>query len=123
MKLMSFGKLNERSLVHTLVVTSCVGSTKASSEYTVFKGASIYKTDLYISTPGNNINNINRDKLFIILLFRHLEHLDSLRERYAYQLNSWVGCSAETWTLRATDQKRLESFDMWCWRRSFGPIM
>jgi len=23
---------------------------------------------------------------------------------------------AETWTLRATDQKRLESFEMWCWR-------
>ena len=35
---------------------------------------------------------------------------------------------AETWTLRATDQKRLESFEMWCWRRmekrrSVGPIM
>ena len=24
---------------------------------------------------------------------------------------------AETWTLRATDQKRLERFEMWCWRR------
>jgi len=24
---------------------------------------------------------------------------------------------AETWTLRATDQKHLESFEMWCWRR------
>jgi len=24
---------------------------------------------------------------------------------------------AETWTLRATDQKYLESFGMWCWRR------
>ena len=24
---------------------------------------------------------------------------------------------AETWTLRATDQKRLENFEMWCWRR------
>jgi len=24
---------------------------------------------------------------------------------------------AETWTLRATDQKRLESFEMWRWRR------
>ena len=24
---------------------------------------------------------------------------------------------AETWTLRTTDQKRLESFEMWCWRR------
>jgi len=24
---------------------------------------------------------------------------------------------AETWMLRATDQKCLESFEMWCWRR------
>jgi len=24
---------------------------------------------------------------------------------------------AETWTLRTTDQKYLESFEMWCWRR------
>jgi hypothetical protein len=25
---------------------------------------------------------------------------------------------AETWTLRAVDQKHLESFEMWCWRRT-----
>ena len=24
---------------------------------------------------------------------------------------------AEIWTLRAADQKYLESFEMWCWRR------
>jgi len=30
---------------------------------------------------------------------------------------------AETWMLRAADQKYLESFEMWCWRRSVGPIM
>ena len=24
---------------------------------------------------------------------------------------------AETWTLRAADQKYLDSFEMWCWRR------
>jgi len=24
---------------------------------------------------------------------------------------------AETWTLRAADQKHVESFEMWCWRR------
>jgi len=24
---------------------------------------------------------------------------------------------AETWTIRAVDQKHLESFEMWCWRR------
>jgi len=26
-------------------------------------------------------------------------------------------CGAETWTLRAVDQKHLERFEMWCWRR------
>jgi uncharacterized membrane protein len=30
---------------------------------------------------------------------------------------------AETATIRAVDQKHLESFEMWCWRRSVGPIM
>jgi hypothetical protein len=24
---------------------------------------------------------------------------------------------AETWTLRAVDEKNLESFEMWCWRK------
>jgi hypothetical protein len=27
-------------------------------------------------------------------------------------------CCAETWTLQAADQKELESFEMWCWRRT-----
>jgi hypothetical protein len=26
-------------------------------------------------------------------------------------------CCAETWTLGKVDQKYLESFEMWCWRR------
>jgi len=30
---------------------------------------------------------------------------------------SVVSYGAETWTLRAVDQKHLESFKMWCWRR------
>jgi hypothetical protein len=30
---------------------------------------------------------------------------------------SMVLYGAETWTLRAVDQKHLESFEMWCWRR------
>jgi hypothetical protein len=29
---------------------------------------------------------------------------------------------AETWTLRNVDQKYMESFEVWCWRR-IGPIM
>ena len=30
--------------------------------------------------------------MLIILLFHHLEHLESPRERHADRLNSWVGC-------------------------------
>jgi hypothetical protein len=30
---------------------------------------------------------------------------------------SVASCGAETWTLRAVDQKHMESFEMWCWRR------
>ena len=26
-------------------------------------------------------------------------------------------CGAGTWTLRKVDEKYLESFEMWCWRR------
>jgi hypothetical protein len=29
----------------------------------------------------------------------------------------WIIYGAETWTLRAVDQKNLESSEMWCWRR------
>jgi hypothetical protein len=29
----------------------------------------------------------------------------------------------ETGTVWGMDQKNLESFEMWCWRRSVGPIM
>ena len=33
--------------------------------------------------------------------------------------NIWSSAlhGAETWTIRAVDQKHLESFEMWCWRR------
>jgi hypothetical protein len=30
---------------------------------------------------------------------------------------------AETGTLWAVDRRQLESFGMWCWRRSAGPIV
>ena len=34
-----------------------------------------------------------------------------------------VEYGAETWTVRAIDKKHLESFEMWWWKRSVGPIM
>jgi len=33
---------------------------------------------------------------------------------YVWSINLY---GAETWTLRAVDQKQLESFEIWCWRR------
>jgi hypothetical protein len=29
----------------------------------------------------------------------------------------YIWCITENWALRAVDQKQLESFEMWCWRR------
>jgi hypothetical protein len=41
-----------------------------------------------------------------------------LRKKLAkYYILSIALHGAETWTLRALDQKQLESFEMWCWRR------
>ena len=40
-----------------------------------------------------------------------------LRLCISYHIYSLILYGAETWTLRAADQKYLESFEMWCWRR------
>ena len=37
-----------------------------------------------------------------------------LVKRYIWSMALY---GAETWTLRAADQKYLESFKIWCWRR------
>jgi len=37
----------------------------------------------------------------------------NLRKRLVWSIALY---GAENWTLRATDQKHLESFEMWCWR-------
>jgi hypothetical protein len=36
---------------------------------------------------------------------------------YIYIIHIITLYGAETWTLWAIDQKHLESFDMWCWKR------
>jgi hypothetical protein len=50
--------------------------------------------------------------LFTITLY--LELRKKLVKCYIWSI---ALCGAETWTLRAVDQKHLESFEMWCWRR------
>jgi len=47
------------------------------------------------------------DFRFISLWLDDLNHSSSVLALYG----------AETWTLRPVDQKHLESFEMWCWRR------
>ena len=74
-------------------MTSCVRDTKASSEYIFSKAHPYIEHICVFQQSGNNISNINSVKLFIKLLFHHLEHLDSLGERHANRLNSWVGCT------------------------------
>ena len=43
-----------------------------------------------------------------------LELRKKLMECYVWSIALY---GAETWTLRAVDQKHLKSFEMWCWRR------
>ena len=40
-----------------------------------------------------------------------------LRKLVKCYIRSIALYGAETWTLRAVDQKHLESFERWCWRR------
>ena len=44
----------------------------------------------------------------------HLELRKKLVKCYVWSIALY---GAETWTLRAVDQKHLENFEMWCWRR------
>jgi hypothetical protein len=39
------------------------------------------------------------------------------RKLVKFYICSVAVCGAETWTLRTVDQKYLNSFEMWCWRR------
>ena len=50
-------------------------------------------------------------------LFTGKLDLNLRKKLVKYYVLSMALYGAETWTLRATDKKRLESFEMWCWRR------
>ena len=54
----------------------------------------------------------NKENLFTGKLDLHLRK--KLVKCYIWSMALY---SAETWMLRAADQKYLESFEMWCWRR------
>jgi hypothetical protein len=44
----------------------------------------------------------------------YLEFRKKLVKCYVWSIALY---GAETWTLRTVDQKHLERFEMWCWRR------
>ena len=50
-------------------------------------------------------------------LFTSKLNLNLMKKLLKCYVLSMALYGAETWTLRATDQKRFESFEMWCWRR------
>jgi len=50
-------------------------------------------------------------------LFTSILDLNLRKKLVKYYIWSMALYGAETWTLRAADQKRLENFEMWCWRR------
>jgi hypothetical protein len=54
----------------------------------------------------------NKKNLFISRLDLNLRK--ELLKCYIWSMALY---GAETWTLRAADQKHVESFEMWCWRR------
>jgi hypothetical protein len=55
--------------------------------------------------------HLTRRGLFLLAL--DLELRKNLVKGYVWRIALY---GAETWTLRAVDQKHLESFEMWCWR-------
>ena len=56
--------------------------------------------------------HLTRRRLFLLAL-----DLDLRKKLVKCYIWSMVLYGAETWTLRAADQKYLESSEMWCWRR------
>ena len=50
-------------------------------------------------------------------LFSNKLDLNLRKKLVKFYIWSMALYDAETWTLRAADQKHLERFEMWCWRR------
>jgi hypothetical protein len=55
----------------------------------------------------------NKKRIFFISTL-NLELRKKLVKCYVWSIDLYY---AEIWTLRAVDQKHLESYKMWCWRR------
>jgi hypothetical protein len=51
-------------------------------------------------------------------LFTSKSDLELRKKQMKCYISGIALYGAETWTLRKLDQKYLESFEMWCWRRT-----
>jgi hypothetical protein len=51
-------------------------------------------------------------------LFNSTLDLELRKKLVKCYVSSIASYGAETWTFRAVDQKHLESFEIWCWRRT-----
>ena len=72
--------------------------------------------DLFFSiTSLRNFSHTNKNEgPFLSVSVTNLNLRKKLIKCYIWSMALY---GAETWTLRAADQKYLESFEMWCWRR------
>jgi hypothetical protein len=55
--------------------------------------------------------------MYSLLLQHYTKHLNLRKNLVKCYICSTALYDAETWTLWKLDQKHLESFEMWCWRR------
>jgi hypothetical protein len=72
----------------------------------------MYEAHVKINSELSWQKQISKRKLFTSKL-----HLNLRKELVKYYIWSIVLYGAETWALRKVDQKYLERFEMWCWRR------
>jgi hypothetical protein len=91
-KLTSFGKPNAKGQSVLYPGSDKLYAIPKVAVNTFFSRAHPYMQQSCLFQHREIINNINNDKLFVKLLFHHLEHLDCLGERHANRLKSWVRC-------------------------------
>jgi hypothetical protein len=81
------------------------------------KQLDIVESFKYLGSMLTNDGRCNCEIKSRIALFTSKMDLELRKKLAQCYIRSVALCGAETWTLQAVDQKHLESFEMWCWRR------
>ena len=100
-----------------LSIASCLPVSKVAWPLQILHGTANMNKLILIWLEGNNSDKYiaafsKKKTLFTSNLDLNLRN--KLIKCYIWSMALY---GAETWTLRAADQKNLESFEMWCWRR------